>query len=219
MVAVACVAVVVVGAGLAPGTGLASDARGSAVIGGVVFGALAVQDAWRWWRRGTRTFVGLVVELRRSFFDPTYGERHEDHAMGRMWHSTAEALSAHVAWLCTRDGMTDVCIDDSAEDPQCADVFATTADGMPLLVRVNGWTPANKPTAVGGAKMRRLADDAARHDLDGAKYAYVVAEFKGNAFTAPARRTAKQYGITMLTVEDLGHWEIGSAPPALGVAL
>lgn len=214
MVAVACAAVGAVGVGAAPGTGLTSDARATAGIGGLVFGALAVHEAWRWWRRRPDAVFASVVELWRGLFDPRYGRRHEDHARHRMWHSTAQTLSAHVAWLCERDGMADVRVEASSEDPQHADVFATAADGTPLLVRVNGWR-IDKPTAVGGPKMRRLADEAARRDVDGAHYAYAVAEFHGQAFTFPARRTAKQYGIAMLTVEDIGQWESGNPPPAL----
>jgi hypothetical protein len=218
MVAATTVTATAITVGLLPGTGLDSDARTGMVLGALVFGGWAVQDTWSWWRRRRDTVSGFVAEVLSALTGTDRRIPPEIQAEAIFHNRAADVLAAEIARLCRRDGLADVHIDPSPTDPRTADVRATAADGTQLVVRVRGYQ-SGRLVAVGGSLMRAFVAEAVEHEPGTVVHAYATSagETGGAAFTAPARRTARRYGIVLLPVEALGLWEIGRPPVGLYV--
>ncbi|MCF2531968.1 hypothetical protein [Yinghuangia soli] len=219
MVAAGAVTAGVIAVGFVPGTGLTSDARATAVLGGIVFGGWAVQDTWAWWRRRSGTLVEFVLDGWIAFARPGHRKPLDREAAHRVVGMTADRLAAHVAWLCERDGLADVRTELSADNPRLAEVSATAPDGTRLVVRVHGRRVDKGGTAVRSALMRAFIARAGRDEPGKAVYAFASAAWReqGAAFTHEARVQARRHGIVMLPADDLGLWEIGLPPRALVV--
>ncbi|MFD3538348.1 restriction endonuclease [Streptomyces sp. NPDC058662] len=130
---------------------------------------------------------------------PDVGPQALDHAA-----VDADGFEHAVAALCARDGCPQVEVVGGAGDLG-ADVIATTADGLRVVVQCKHYGEGNR---VGSQDLQRFGGTCfAVHDAD------VAVVVTTSSFTAPAEEYAAACGIVCVDGEALAAWTESRTPP------
>lgn len=108
-----------------------------------------------------------------------------------------------VAWLCRRDGCSDVEVTGGAGDLG-ADVVATAPDGRRVVIQCKRYSPDHK---VGSQDLQRFGGTC--FAVHGAHTAAVVTT---GGFTQPGSDYADRCGIGCFGAEELAAWAAGTGP-------
>lgn len=108
-----------------------------------------------------------------------------------------------VAWLCRRDGCSEVEVTGGAGDLG-ADVVATAPDGRRVVIQCKRYSPDHK---VGSQDLQRFGGTC--FAVHGAHTAAVVTT---SGFTEPGSAYAAQCGIGCFGAEELAAWAAGTGP-------
>jgi restriction system protein len=162
--------------------------------------ALAVLAGLLWWRRRAEVAAAHArqqqVDAARAREIATY------HAM------SPREFEHALAYLCTRDGCSDVRVVGGAGDLG-ADVVATTPQGQSLVIQAKRYRAGSKVT---GPDLQKFGGTC--YGIHGAQIAAVVTT---SGFTGQAMTYAAQMGIRVYDNEALAGWAscTGPAPWAL----
>ncbi|MCX5309309.1 restriction endonuclease [Streptomyces sp. NBC_00160] len=116
----------------------------------------------------------------------------------------ADGFEHTIAALCARDGCLQVEVVGGAGDLG-ADVIATTADGLRVVVQCKHYGEGNR---VGSQDLQRFGGTCfAVHEAD------VAVVVTTSSFTAPAREYAATCGIVCVDADDLAAWTESRMPP------
>ncbi|MFJ6214169.1 restriction endonuclease [Streptomyces sp. NPDC092296] len=108
-----------------------------------------------------------------------------------------------LAYLCRRDGCTDVRVVGGAGDLG-ADVIAVTPSGQRMVIQAKRYGPANK---VGSPELQKVGGTA--RQIHGAQ---LVAAVTTSRFTRPAADYARQVGIGLFDHDALARWASRTGP-------
>ncbi|MCM9077290.1 restriction endonuclease [Streptomyces spororaveus] len=116
----------------------------------------------------------------------------------------ADGFEHTIAALCARDGCLQVEVVGGAGDLG-ADVIATTADGLRVVVQCKHYGEGNR---VGSQDLQRFGGTCfAVHEAD------VAVVVTTSSFTAPAQEYAATCGIVCVDADDLAAWTESRMPP------